>query len=238
MGLALVQHAQGEANANTVTVTLSATGAGNALIVCCSTGALTGNETDLTSVTLGGSGTGFSSQASLTGTTPPTALSVWANYKIAGGQTSLVATAPSGQTPVTLDVYEVSGGLAGIDQSTSNYVNGTGAAWTSNATGTTKYPAEFWVGIMAGFNNGSGTPTITGPASPWTSEAQQNIVTGVFEMSGYQITSTAGAATFSGTSTLTGTNNYYAALVATFYTVSVTARSLVVSQAVNRASTY
>ena len=238
MSLALVQHAQNKANSNTVTVTLAATGAGNTLIVCY-WGDLTGTDTDLAGVTLGGSGTGFASQASLVSSAVNGGIvSVWANYSIAGGQTSLVATAPSGNNPITVDAYEVSGGLTGVDRSASNYVNGTAAAWTSGATGATVYPAEFWVGIMGGYNNAGATPTLSGPGSPWTSETAQSPVTGEFGFSGYQITTTAGAATWSGSSNMTGTNNNYLALVATFYATRITARSLVASQAVNRASTY
>ena len=238
MSLALVQHAQNKANSNTVTVTLASTGAGNTLIVCY-WGGLSGTDTDLTGVTLGGSGTGFSSQASLVSSAVNGGIvSVWANYSIAGGQTSLVATAASGNDPISIDAYEVSGGLKGLDKSASNYVNGTAAAWTSGATGTTGFPAEFWVGIMGGYNNAGPSPTLSGPGGSWTSETAQFPATGQFGFSGYQVTTTPAAATWSGSSNMTGTNNNYLALVATFYQAGNPARSRVYSQAVNRASTY
>ena len=77
---------------DTVTITLAATGAGNALIVVASLYDH-GYCEALSSVTLGGSGAGFSSQLYVTGTDVDDR-QIWANFSIAGG-----ADVPGGDRP-------------------------------------------------------------------------------------------------------------------------------------------
>ena len=215
MTLSLVQHASGAANTSTVTITLAATGAGNALIVAASYND-TGTDEALASVTLGGSGSGFSSQYYRTGAEIFN-LNIWADFSITGGQTSLVVTGQSGSTELlSVDVWEVSGGLVSLDKTAAGEADGTGATWTSGATATTSVAAEFVVGIVAGQNNAGSALTFTGPASPWVNESQLSVATSDSQLCGYQITSSTGAFTYSGTANTTGTNLFYAAAVATF----------------------
>ena len=216
--VALVQHASNTStSSNTCTVTLSATGAANALIVVVSYAATT--DTDLASVTLGGSGSGFASQEYWPGT-DAFDLAIWANYNIAGGQTSLVVTAGTGDTDLMVDVFEVSGGLTGVGKvSTQKEVDGTSGSWSSNASGTTTQAVEFVLGFMTGYNNAGGSWTVTGPSSPWTNETSLNSTTsGGYprQLCGYQVTSATGSFTYSGTASTTGSNLYYQAGVVTF----------------------
>ena len=222
MAISLVQHKSGTSATNTVTVTLSSTGSGNALIVVASYAILAGTGPQLSSVTLGGSGTGFSSQVYFSGDSANNgSLAIWANYSIAGSQTSLVVTAPAGNTPIAVDVYEVSGGLNALDKAPAPVaVQASGATFASPSTGLLSRTAEFAVGVVFGWNNAGTGFTFTGPASVWTNEAQLTPSTFTGQLSGYQITTTNVALTYSGTTNTTGTNLNYVAGIATFVTGS------------------
>ena len=214
MALSLVQHKSGTSTtSNVCNVTLAATGAGNALIVVVSKNST--GDLNLSGITLGGSGTGWASQAYQVGTDAYD-LGFWANYAIAGGQTALVVTAASGDTDLIVDVYEVSGGLTGLDQVVFHEVDLTAATWTSTATLTTAQASEFIVGAVNGYNNTGGAFTFTGPASPWANETQLTPAGNSSQLSGYQISSATGTFTYSGTASTTGTNLVYLAAVATF----------------------
>ncbi len=223
MAISLVQHKSGTSATNTVTIALSSTGSGNALIVVASYAILAGTGPQLSSVTLGGSGAGFASQVYFSGDSANNgSLAIWANFSIAGGQTSLVVTAPSGNTPIAVDVYEVSGGLNALDKAPAPVaVQATGATWASPSTGVLSRSAEFAVGVVFGWNNAGSAFTFTGPASVWTNEAQLTPSTFTGQLSGYQITSSTTALTYSGTTNTTGTNLNYVAGIATFVTGSV-----------------
>ena len=221
MALSLVQHASGAANTNAVTITLAATGAGNALIIAASYND-TGTDEALASVTLGGSGAGFASQYYRTGAEIFN-LNIWANFSITGGQTSLVVTGQSGSTDLlSVDVWEVSGGLVSLDKTAASEADGTGASWTSSATAATSVASEFVVGIVAGQNNAGSALTFTGPASPWVNESRLSVATSDSQLCGYQITSATGTFTYSGTANTTGSNLFYAAAVATFRSSAAT----------------
>ena len=218
--VALVQHAKNTAvSATSCVVTLSPTGAGNLLVVCVSTAV---NDALVTGVTLGGSGTGFAQRVAQTSNSFITAC-VWSNPACASGQTSLVVNLSTADDPC-VDVYEVSG-LPGavLDQSVVHPLLATASTWTSNATPATTQPAEFVVALVGGFNNAATSTTITGPAGPWANETQLTPATGIFQLSGYQISSSTGPFTYSGTSNMTGTNNNYTAITATFMAASVVA---------------
>ncbi len=216
--VALVQHVGGTATGSTCDITLSATGAGNALIVVASYNATT--DADLGGVTLGGSGTGWSSQKYFEGTDAYDQ-AVWANYDIAGSQTALVVTGHSGDgvTNMMVDVFEVSGGITTLDQFVQVEVDGTSGSWSSGATGTTSAAAEFIIGFVNAYNNAGATFTLTGPTSPWTSETTLRATSSggyPAQLTGYQVSASEGTFTFSGTASTTGSNLYYQAGVLTF----------------------
>jgi hypothetical protein len=220
MAISLVQHAGGSSTSNAVTITLAATGANNALIVVASYNETT--DSNLSGITLGGSASGWSSQVYSEGTDAFN-VAVWANFGIAGGQTSLVVTGndADGTSDISVDAYEVSG-LANtnvLDKTSQQEVDGSGDAWSSTATATTSQAAEFILGWITGYNNAGAAWTITGPASPWVNEAQLTPAdSGGYpsQRSGYQIAASEAAFTYSGTTNTTATNLYYQAGVATF----------------------
>jgi hypothetical protein len=220
VAISLVQHASGSSTSNAVTITLAATGANNALIVAASYNETT--DSDLSGITLGGSAAGWSSQVYSEGTDAFN-VAVWANYGIAGGQTSLVVTGndADGTSDISVDVYEVSGlAVTGVlDKTAHQEVDGSADAWSSTATATTSQAAEFILGWITGYNNAGGAWTITGPSSPWANEAQLTPAdSGGYpsQLSGYQIASGEAAFTYSGTTNTTASNLYYQAGVATF----------------------
>ena len=234
MAISLVQHKSGTSATNTVTVTLTSTGSGNALIVVASYAIAAGTGPNLSSVTLGGSGAGFSSQVYFSGDSANNgSLAIWANYSIAGSQTSLVVTAPAGNTPIAVDVYEVSGGLNALDKApTPTAVQASGATFTGPGTTLLSKTAEFAVGVVFGWNNAGANFTFTGPASVWTNETQLTPATGLGQLSGYRITTTNVALTYSGTTNTTGTNLYYVAGIATFVTGSTVGNIAPINRAI------
>ena len=222
MAITLVQHVGALGGSTTTTVTVAPTGAGNCLIACMTCQIASG--TAISGITLGGSADNWAAQATDQNTSVATC-SIWADPNCAGGQTSIVVTIGAINNFVAIDIYEVSG-LAltsPLDKTSQNSIAGTQStqAWTSNATATTTVANEFWVGVMGGYNNAFVATTITGPTSPWNSETQITPGTGTFSLSGYQIVSSTGAATFSGTANTTGTNLFYIAVAATFKAAAV-----------------
>lgn len=207
MAITLKQSAQNSTNnGSSVTVTLgSATTAGNCIVVAVGIGA---NDT-VTGITLGGSAGNFASLAGTDGSTTTQAGWIWADPNCAGGQTSVIVT-PSGTARILASVFEFSGvaTVSPLDKSSSN-APGSSMNWTSNSTATTAQAVEAWVGLVI-----TGASTITGPASPWANLAQQSAGTKIVNamMAGSQITSSTGAAVYSGTQTA---NDQYTAVVVT-----------------------
>ena len=221
MAFALVQQAGAVGSspgANNATVTLAPTGAGNALIVVASYATDNPGTTDLTSVTLGGSGTGFAAQARYNDLSYPNfTLTYWANFGIAGGQTSLAVSASGASGyDVQVNAYEVSGGLSSLDKTVFNAAYATSTNWTSTATGTTTEADEFVLGTVAAYNNNGPAFTITGPTSPWANAGQLTINTQYSLLSGYQISAAQSAFTYAGTANVSGGGLNYTAGVATF----------------------
>lgn len=202
----LVQTKQGSSATSTLTITLdTATVAGNGLIVVLAASGTTSNPTSVSSITLGGSADHFS-QISTFGSTSDAAIgATWLDLNCAGGQTSIVITVAggTGTLAIVASVYEWSGlyPVSPLDQ-TANAV-GTGAtSWSSGASPTTTQADELWIGGAFTTSTASGPPTITGPSSPWTNLAQVNQAQGSFNdqwVSGYQVVSATGAATYAGT---------------------------------------
>jgi hypothetical protein len=211
-----------------LTVTLgSSTTAGNCLVVVIWGPEFGGsNPTGVSSVTLGGSAGNFA-QIYTVGTYADNGVAyVWGDANCAGGQTSVVVTmagGTAGDTPVFAFVYEVSGlvsttaGLLDKSAGTpAGNTSGNTGAVTSGATATTTQASEIWIGGFAA--QWSSATTFTGPSSPWVNGTQIGLsnvpVSGQFcaMLSGYDIVSATGAATYAGTQTLT-TGQYMAWVV-------------------------
>jgi hypothetical protein len=122
-----------------------------------------------------------------------------------GGYNTIVITANDADVEYAIYVYEISQIIA-LDV-TSTHQTTSGTTWTSNSV-TTNYASEFWVGL------GQGDSTLTGPSSPWTNTAYNNLGgSGISAIGGYQVVSSAGSASYSGTNS---PSQGITALVATF----------------------
>lgn len=203
--MALVQTKQGSSATSTLTITLdSPTVAGNGLIVVLAASGTTANPTSVTSITLGGVADNFS-QISTFGSASDAAIgATWLDLNCAGGQTSVVITTTggTGTLAVMASVYEWSGlyPVSPFDQ-TANAVSAGSTSWSSGTSPTTVQASELLIGGVFCTSTGSGV-TITGPSSPWTNLTQLNQAQGSFNdqwMSGWQVVSSTGTATYAGT---------------------------------------
>jgi hypothetical protein len=212
-GPSVVQTAQADSGgATSVTVNLTnPTTAGNCLVVATTTTNATTNAT-VSSVELGGVADNFGSLF-VNGTGATAAVqSFWADPSCAGGQTAVLVstTGGVGAAVLTASVLEVAGlpstlgALLDLTAANSSLTNST--SWSSGATGTTTEASELWVG--AGYA-GAGT-TITPPGSPWHNLTAQN--SAPITVTGYQVTTSTGAAAYAGTTNVTG---HWAAAVIT-----------------------
>jgi hypothetical protein len=186
---------------------------GNAVIVCINAfQGTSGNSPNVTGVTLGGSGTGFSSviQAVSPYVGDYFLAAIWANYNVASASAIVVSgTFLTVNANFGITLYEVNGLLqTGTLDKTSFGTNAGGTSWTSGATGTTTDAYELWIGNNS--SNGVNTP----PGLPWINEDYSAIG----ECNGYQIVNSTGTATYAGTQTVSGP---YATVVATFKSTGV-----------------
>lgn len=185
--------------ANTLSVTIPATTAGNCLVVCIGVQAVTPS---VSGITLGGSAGNFAQLETDTSSSESTW--IWADPNCAGGQTAIVISGTNLSVDAThggVSIHEVAGLVSAspLDQKASGH-GSTTTTWTSGAAGPTLQAAELWIGCAASIK------TITGPASPWINTA---FLGGM--MAGYQIVSATGTATYSGT--LAASGSYSASVV-------------------------
>lgn len=212
--MAFVQEAQNAGTGSSITVTLgSNTTAGNALVVMTITAGSTNGS--ISGITLGGAAGNFASEV-VFGTSGSHAIaSCWSDPDCAGGQTSVVISNSGGSgTQTTLAwVYEISGMPSTgplLDPGVSAGVSSSGSvsSWTLGPTSTTSQAVEVWLGVAGGNVSGTSVGTYTGPASPWANETQQGVSGASFSLggiSGYQVTSSTGTASYSGSVTPTST---------------------------------
>jgi hypothetical protein len=180
--------------ANTLSVTIPATTAGNCLIVLISSFNSTGTAT-VSGITLGGSAGNFS-QAEVANrvSTSFTDSIAWMDPNCAGGQTAIVISGTnlsvtSGNGGVT--VLEVAGlPSAVLDKKSAGTGGGAGPA-DSGTTAATTAAAEFWAGNATGGG-------IAAAGGSWTDESPA----GGGASTGYQITSATGTADY--TAAVTG----------------------------------
>src|ERR1035441_10193259 len=198
MAIALV-HTTG---ANTLTVTIPSTTAGNCLVVCIASYG-SGLIGSISGITLGGSAGNFAALAAVNGAangSDSNGAFIWADPNCAGGQTSVVISGSdlsvaSGSGGVV--IYEISGlpTSSVLDKASTGGDSVIGTAWSSGATATTTVANEIWIGCAATDYDG------TGPSSPWTN----TVLGGGIGLAGYQIVTSVGAATYSGTQSTSGT---------------------------------
>lgn len=206
------------------------TSAGNCVIVFINVFNNTDGDTPSTSgCTLGGSGGNFTKAAEAvsgySGTNYALA-TIWVNPGCAGGQTAIGLTGNNLQynADYGIMIMEVSGlAAASVVDKTSTGNNEASTSWSSGTTATTTIPSELWVGAS--------TPTggsISNPGSPWTVDTYTGGIG-----NGYQIVSSTGTATFSGTQ---GANAWAAAVVTLKSAPNPTLHPVLVQQAVKRAA--
>jgi hypothetical protein len=219
----LVQSVSGTTTGTTISLTLPQnTAAGNCLIITVVTSATPANPT-VSGITLGGSAGNFA-QAATAGSTGADAQTsfIWADPNCAGGQTAISISLTTGNTgSANATAMEWSGlALSSVTDQTAGSPNGTSStSWSSTASGTTTQAFEVAIGCVGAFN-ASGIGTITGPSSPWTNLTQETSAsTHVGLLTGYQVLSSTGTVTYSGTFAATSA---YAALVVTFKAVAPT----------------
>lgn len=188
-----------EHGSTSVTATLGGnTTSGNCLVACIQAFTSSGSGPVVTGITLGGSADNWAQIASVS----PTSFTndyIWIDPGCAGGQSSIVITISSTTGPaIQAYVYEFSGiaSASTLDQSSTG--SGASSPWSSGATSVTSQAAEAWVGFVA--SHGAGAATITGPSGSWTNLSQLSTteVSHLQCLSGYQIPSGTGTATYNG----------------------------------------
>ena len=207
MSISVVQSKTADALSTSITslslALSSSTTAGNTLVVAVSFIAGSTGVT-VSGITLGGSAGNF---AKAVGSGNPHGLDaeIWCDPNCAGGDTSVVISFTGGNaTDAFAWAYEVSGlASSPVDKSSSGAPSGEGD-WSSGTTATTSQATEIWFGVAVGEDAAS-------PSSPsgWTNTAL-NGSGEEWGQAGYQIVSSTGTATYSGTPSV-----YYAAAVVT-----------------------
>ena len=193
MPLSLVQAATPTLNTQSISFASNIT-PGNSVILCMSR-----NNGFTTPVTISGNGNTLT-QAELSANS---FCGIWF-YSNVGASPGNTITAASGAA--VLYAYEVSGPITQDQVARSSTFGGsTGTTWTVSSA-TTTVASEFWVGVVYGI---SGPSSIAGPGGAWTNEATEANAA----VSGYEVASSTGVATYSGTF---GSASTYEACVATF----------------------
>lgn len=229
MAISLVQHVSNTVTSGaSLTITVTSTGAGNTLVAAITLSNASGgsNTATVSSVTLGGVADNFASAAVANSGSDPN-VDIWTDINCAGGKTSVVVT-PSATTGIMVDVYEFTG-VSSVDKTHTG--TATSTSWSSGSTATTTNDIEAWVGVVGAHSGGSNT--ITGPSAPWTNETQLQIGStfASHQMSGYQVTSSKAAATYSGTQTASAT---YGSVVVTLNPVITSVSVTTMTETFNR----
>jgi hypothetical protein len=248
-GPTIVQNASATAaissgSSTTTTATFStSTTNGNCLVACIYPAAPFGGTTTITSVTTNGSAENWASAVQQVDTAGGgDIVAIWVNPNTGGSQTVIDVNWSYTGTPsstnqgfILIDIFEVSGVAksAVVDKTAS----GTGSAagtFSSGASGTTTQASEIVIGMVGAVQNAGATMTVTGPSSPWVNETTRNQginISGttyqIYELSGYDILSSTGTATYSGT--LSSTSNNYASALVTLKTATPAAGRIIVS---------
>ena len=226
----LVQTASNHISTTTssVTVTLGANvKAGDGVVV-----AIAGTSNGTTYTVTGGSDT--FTKAVIDGFD---ATSVYYVLSSGGGYTTVTVGNNATGNGIAAWVYEVSP-LKALDTANSGTASGSGSPWTSNSA-TGNFASEFVAG--AGQSAWGSGPSITGPGAPWTNGTSFIIdapgsVAAV--LSGYQITTSTGSYTYSGTGSGTSDVGNSASVAVFQFAPSLSAQQVIVRQAVKRAAYY
>lgn len=159
-------------------------------------GFVPGNTPTVSSVSLTGTTDNFTNNVSKSDTTNGGIATIWSDLNCSSAKTIVASTSGLAVGGIASYAYELSGILTAgaLDRHTSQVKSTT--TWDSGTTSTTTGFVEAWVGFAVSYN--AGTPTISGPSSPWTNLASDS-VTNSIGISGYQLVTNLGAADYSGT---------------------------------------
>lgn len=179
MAITVVQTASGGTTGSSVSVSFTDNvTSGNCVIAAISDYADTHSGNTISSVELGSSADNWvAAKASQS----QWGAAIWVDPDSAGGNNTVNITLANSATSCHVDIYEISGLAASSVTDKTSSSSGTGTSYTSGTTGTTTQAHEFWVGTTSGLIN-------TFP-SGWTE----------LDYSCYDIVSSTGTATFSGT---------------------------------------
>lgn len=212
--MAIVQSVSSTVNsAASITQTISATGAGNLLLI---TATETNSGVSLTPSVAAGTAQSFTSIASAnSGGTG--FLQAWYVPNCAAGTTQIKVTRSSGSGQWTITVMEVSAITTStpLDKSASSTSSG-----TTGTTATTTQANEFWFAVFLGASSSGATPTFSALAAGWTQDQTIGSTLGgantdVGVLTAYKTVSATGTA--NATCTVTGAaGNGVAGIVATF----------------------
>ena len=190
-------------------VTIAPTGTGHTLVVAMVLGNSGSSIQTITGITLGGSADNFGSSAAVAAGGLTGRVEWWLDPGCASGQTAVSITQSTATGAVlTGFVYEFSGVLttSPLDRNSQNPGITSGTTWSSNTTATTTESGELAVGI-GGVYTATGPPTLAGPPPPWINETQTTINFSATNyqtaITGYEVLSGTGTATYSGTTSIT-----------------------------------
>ena len=191
----------------------SATASGNTLVACITTNATTSNPV-VSSITTGATSVDNWRRAFRNSNSVDFGAELWYDPGCLGGQTQVIVNCgggSGGSADIYLTVYEVQGVLIFDKGSFNDSPQATPVTtFSSGATATTLKPNEIFFGVVTANNQ---VPVVTGVGT-WTT-----LSTGLGQfdqVAGFQIVSSTGTATFSGTLS-GGSGSGYSALVGTFY---------------------
>ena len=196
---------------NSATPTITATTAGNCLIVCVSA-FYSGTPSSISGITLGGAADNFAQLIAPANAGNSAAL-MWADPNCAGGQTAVSISGSGLNVGAGLGgvvIYEVSGlplTLGALLDKSSAGTSTSSGSWSSGTTAATTQASELWVGIV-----NAGGSAVVGPGAPWANDQPG----GSAALAGTQVTTSTGTAVYSGTQNVSS----YAALVATLKAVA------------------
>lgn len=218
MSIVEVQHASNLATftsgtSGTVNVTISAATAGNCLVANVNVVGSAGTPS-VSGVKTGSNVENWAKGVEVDDATNTACSAIWVDPNTAGGGTTVAVTVAFNATATTtnsvtvmVDAFEFSGVVTSspVDKTTTGATGQTSTSWSSGTTSTISQASEVLIGTMTA-TAASGSTTVTGPSSPWTNESVISSTVAFsgtsfdcYALSGYQIVSSTGTATYNGT---------------------------------------
>jgi hypothetical protein len=218
---------QSASNTGTGSVTAtfgSSTTAANTIIAMISNAASSA-FTAFTGVTLTGSADTFVKQEASASNASDIDAEHWSDIGCAGGHTAVVA-AIGAVNATQINTVEWNG-ITAVDKKNIGSNNAGVTSSSSGASGTLTQASEVAFGQVFWDTLGGGTPTVTGPASPWTNFSSISGAAGDVQLAGYQAVSATTSLTYTTTSSITAV---YQSIIVTYKTTTTVNVNLPVVQ--------